>query len=253
MPETVIDFENNPTENTSVTEMTVTPASRGASTPSASKGSMEGMHPYQVVDIWGMFFNFSSCDIWTDKNKVYFVGDVTEDSVNTLIKTFRAMVAYYEQLERETNTAMERNVEFYISSNGGSVIHGFRLIDFLETLDLKIKTVATGNVASMGFMLWLIGEERYMMRHAHLLIHQLSTGIQGKRGDIIDYFKHMEDLHNQILMYIIDRTGLRQSVAEELMNKETWLVPSEAVTLKLCKIYTTKNDKIAEEEVPAKK
>jgi ATP-dependent Clp protease protease subunit len=120
-------------------------------------------------------------------------------------------------------------IELYINSPGGAMSAGFDLIDFIRQHYIPINTIGTGTVASMGVSLLLGGNKKYITPNTHILVHQLRAGIQGKRNDMIDYWKHIENIHKQTVAFIAANTKLNKSEVENMLKNETWLTAEEAV------------------------
>ena len=190
------------------------------------------------MDTWGFFMDAPSANVTTDTNKIYYNGEICSSGITTLIEKTRELNDAFKQSNAITRVPLESYfVELYITSPGGAVSEGFRYIDFVEKNKINIKTIAFGTVASMGFVLWLMGNERYISKHSHILIHQMSSGFQGKRSDILDYLKHLEDIQADLMEYIADKTGFTVQKVEEITSKETWLTAKEVVSMKMGKIW----------------
>ena len=101
--------------------------------------------------------------------EVELVGEVTPETVNTLIRQLR-------YLQREDPGAW---VTLYINSPGGSVDSGMALYDVMQAVSCPIRTVCVGLAASMAALLFVSGAERDMLPHSRLMIHDpliLQTG-----------------------------------------------------------------------------
>lgn len=194
---------------------------------------------FKRLDTWGFSFDMPPMAVITvDKNKIYYNGEVCSAGINTLIEKTRDLQESFKQVSINNGIPLDSlYIELYITSPGGSVTEGFRYIDYVEKNKIHIKTIAFGTVASMGFVLWLIGNDRYIGKHSHILIHQMSSGFQGKRSDILDYLKHLEDIQNDLMGYIAERTGYTIKKVEDLTGKETWLTANEVVSLSMGKIW----------------
>ena len=71
-------------------------------------------------------------------------------------------------------------IYMYISSHGGSIIHGLALYDTMNYISAPVYTICTGFAASMGAFLLSCGAKghRAALKHSRILIHQ--PLVQGK-------------------------------------------------------------------------
>ncbi len=196
------------------------------------------------MDIWGWFDTPQGADCYSDKNKIYFTGDITESSMNSLMRETKRTYDHVRlraiELDLEVN---DFKIDLYITSRGGSVLEGFKYIDYVKTLrHINIHTYALGYIASMGFMLWLLSKNRYITKNSHILIHQLRGQITGRRDEMLDTLKHIEDIHKQMRTFIKEMTPLNEEQIGSLLAKESWLNAEEAVNLGLCEYQQLYSD-----------
>lgn len=184
--------------------------------------------------VWGFMF-FDIPEIYRDGNKVYFHGEVTKESVNGVKREImRAAESIITNLTKlGIYDSKEVYIELVIHSPGGCVYSGFNLIDFIETFPIPIITTGTGTVASMATLILLAGKKRRLTKNAHILIHQIRSIIGGKRDDIMDYIKHLEDIQKQFIKYISERTKLSKTEVEQLLKRESWIMAEEAIKMGL--------------------
>ena len=97
------------------------------------------------------------------------VGEVGMDSVNTLIRQLR-------YLQRQDP---EGQITLYVNSPGGGVDSGMALYDVMRAVSCPIRTVCVGLAASMAALIFVSGDQRDMLPHSRLMIHDpliLQTG-----------------------------------------------------------------------------
>ena len=132
---------------------------------------------------------------------LYLTEEVTRDNCTELIKSLMI-------LDRE---APGTPITLYINSPGGSVTDGLGLYDTIRILKSPVNTVCLGLAASMGAVLFLAGEERLMLPHAKVMIHDASYGggdfaglkpaeIQKKTDDLMETCKVLRKI-------VAERTG----------------------------------------------
>lgn len=120
-----------------------------------------------------------SYDLWSRllKDRIVFLGTPVDDYVANLI------VAQLLFLEKEDP---DKDIDFYINSPGGSVSAGLAIYDAMQIIKPDVATICIGQAASMGAVLLGGGAagKRYCLKHARVMIHQVSAGFQGTTADI---------------------------------------------------------------------
>ncbi len=120
-----------------------------------------------------------SYDLWSRllKDRIVFLGTPVDDYVANLI------VAQLLFLEKEDP---DKDIEFYINSPGGSVSSGLAIYDTMQIIKPDVATTCVGQAASMGAVLLAGGGagKRSCLKHARVMIHQVSAGFQGTTADI---------------------------------------------------------------------
>ncbi|MCI8836204.1 MAG: ATP-dependent Clp protease proteolytic subunit [Ruminococcus sp.] len=95
------------------------------------------------------------------RREIECVGDITADRINSLILQLR-------YLQKEDP---EKAITIYISSPGGEVSSGLALYDVMKAIHCPIRTVCVGTAASMAAILFLSGDQRDMLPHARVMLH----------------------------------------------------------------------------------
>jgi ATP-dependent protease ClpP protease subunit len=88
-------------------------------------------------------------------------------------------------------------LEIYISSLGGEYTE---LLDFYNTINTNYNYVTTflNYGYSAGALAFLFGQERIVYEHSEWMIHSYSTGVGGKREDMLNHVNFMD---KQILKF----------------------------------------------------
>lgn len=120
-----------------------------------------------------------SYDLWSRllKDRIVFLGTEVDDYVANLI------VAQLLFLEKEDP---DKDIDFYINSPGGSVSAGLAIYDAMQIVKPDVATICVGQAASMGAVLLAGGAagKRHCLKHARVMIHQVSAGFKGTTADI---------------------------------------------------------------------
>jgi ATP-dependent Clp protease protease subunit len=138
-------------------------------------------------------------------------------------------------------------IVLWIDCPGGEVYSGFSIYDTAQFIKPKIITIVSGLAASMGSVIALAAEKqnRVSFPNAKLLIHQPLIGgvLRGQASDIEIHAKDIIALKNKMHRLYADRTGTPVDRFMDLMERDRWIEPGEAVELGLIsKIMTKRED-----------
>ena len=150
----------------------------------------------------------------------------------------------------------ETPIVIMINSPGGEVYSGFSIYDTIQFIRPRVITLISGMAASMGSIVALAAEkdDRLAFPHAKLLIHQplISGTLRGQASDIEIHARDIVDLKKRTHALYAERTGTAIEVFEELMQRDRWVDPIEAIKLGLIsKIIQTRDE--LEEMIQAKR
>ena len=125
----------------------------------------------------------------------------------------------------------------WINSPGGEVYSGFSIYDTIQFIKPRVITVVSGMAASMGSVISLAAEkkDRFIFPRSKILLHQplVSGSITGPASDIAIHAKDIMDLKNKMHILYAERTGTPVERFIELMDRDRWVDPEEAIELGL--------------------
>lgn len=151
---------------------------------------------------------------------IYFSGVVDEDSCNTVI----AQLLYLSSTDN-------RDINLYINSPGGSVVDGLGVIDTINFIPCDISTTCVGMAASMGAVLLSCGAKgkRLVLPHSRVMIHQVSSGMQGVSKDLEIELEQTLRCKKDIYEILAANTGKPYEQIEKDCDRNFWLIGKEAV------------------------
>jgi ATP-dependent Clp protease protease subunit len=151
---------------------------------------------------------------------IYFSGVVDEDSCNTVI----AQLLYLSSTDN-------RDINIYINSPGGSVVDGLGVIDTIDFVPCDITTTCVGMAASMGAVLLSCGAKgkRLVLPHSRVMIHQVSSGMQGVSKDLEIELEQTLRCKKDIYEILSKNTGKPYEQIEKDCDRNFWLIGKEAV------------------------
>tara|TARA_B110000858_G_scaffold38834_3_gene44007 strand:+ start:108 stop:869 length:762 start_codon:yes stop_codon:yes gene_type:complete len=157
---------------------------------------------------------------------VYFIGDITTSSVTTM----RNMLDEACNLALKfQNTIDKPSVVLYIHSYGGDLLAGFSAYSAIKRCAVPVTTVADGYVASAATFLLLAGRRRFIAEHTHVLIHQLSTGVDGTYAEVKDDISNCDRLMASMKGIYEKETTLSAKKVKKLLKSELDLTADECI------------------------
>ena len=122
-------------------------------------------------------------------------------------------------------------ITLYINSPGGEVQSGLALYDVMQAVSCPIRTVSLGMAASMGALLFIAGDEREILPHSRVIIHDPLIGA-GAGGSALSVKARADDLMRirDITAGVIARhSGMSIERVFELTASDTYFEAEEAV------------------------
>ena len=156
------------------------------------------------------------------KERVVFLGDqVTPETANLV-------VAQLLQLAYEDP---KKDIKLYINSPGGSIYAGFAIIDTMNYIEPDVQTIGIGLQASMGSLLLSSGAKgkRFCLPNARVMIHQPSSGTEGKITDQEIALKEGIELKRIVIDMMCKNTGKDAKTIERDMDRDNWMSAEEAL------------------------
>lgn len=154
--------------------------------------------------------------------RVIFLGeDVNEHTANLVVA----------QLLHLAYTDPDKDIKLYINSPGGSVYDGLAIYDTMQYIKPDVQTIGIGLQASMGAFLLSSGTKgkRVALPNSRIMIHQPSSGTQGKITDQEIALKEGLFLKQRLNEILVKNTGQKLSKIEKDADRDFWMSAEEAV------------------------
>lgn len=163
-------------------------------------------------------------DLWSRllKDRIVYLGTEVDDYFANLI------VAQLLFLEKEDP---DKDIELYINSPGGSVYAGLAIYDTMQVIKCDVATTCVGVAASMGAVLLAGGAKgkRSSLKHARIMIHQVSSGFRGTAADINVQVAETNRLMDTLMGLLSADTGQPEDKVRKDCDRDHWLGSEEAV------------------------
>ena len=104
---------------------------------------------------------------------------------------------------------VEKDINLYINSPGGSVTSGLAIYDTIQHLKSNVQTICLGQAASMAALILAAGTagKRMVLPSSRVLIHQPWGGAQGQARDIGIQSREIVRLKKMLIQYFAQHTG----------------------------------------------
>lgn len=155
------------------------------------------------------------------KERVVFLGDEVNSATANIVVAQLLHLAFEDP---------KKDIKLYINSPGGSVYDGLAIIDTMNYIEPDVQTIGIGLQASMGAMLLSAGAKgkRYVLPNSRIMIHQPSSGTQGKITDQEIALKEGIYLKQKLAEMLAKNTGkdIKQVIKD--MDRDNWMSAEEA-------------------------
>ncbi len=181
-------------------------------TPRIIKESYQGVGTYAIAD-----------DLLS-RREITCVDPINADTANSLI----TQILYLAHMDPEGEIRM------YINCPGGEVTSGLALYDVMQAVPCPIHTICVGIAASMGAVLFAAGDERDILPHAAVMIHDpLTPGISGSALEIKSRSENLMRTRETICGILAKHTGRTKEEIFEKTCADTYFYSDEAVAFGL--------------------
>jgi ATP-dependent Clp protease protease subunit len=124
----------------------------------------------------------------------------------------------------------KKDIYLYLNTPGGSVYDGLAIIDTMNYIEPDVQTIGIGLQASMGAMLLSSGAKgkRYALPNSRIMIHQPSSGTEGKITDQEIALREGVYLKKVLAEMFAKNTGKSVEQVTKDMDRDNWMSAEEA-------------------------
>ena len=156
------------------------------------------------------------------EDRIIFLGEeVNEHTANVVVA----------QLLHLANEDPNKDIQLYINSPGGSVYDGLAIYDTIQYIKPDVQTIGIGLQASMGAFLLSSGTKgkRFVLPNSRVMIHQPSSGTQGKVTDQEITLREALVLKEKLAEILAKNTGQKLAKVKTDMERDFWMGADDAV------------------------
>ncbi|MEH6306725.1 ATP-dependent Clp protease proteolytic subunit [Olivibacter sp. CPCC 100613] len=154
-------------------------------------------------------------------DRIIFLGEAVDDRIANIIQA---------QLLFLQSTDAHKDIQLYINCPGGSVYAGLGIYDTMQYITPDVATICTGIALSFGAVLLCAGanKKRAALKHARVMIHQPSGGMQGTAADLEINAREILKLQKELYQIIADHSGQTYEWVHTSSNRDYWMTAMEA-------------------------
>jgi ATP-dependent Clp endopeptidase proteolytic subunit ClpP len=161
-----------------------------------------------------------------DTSTVYMFGDIADGTLYDFVLRIRAI------MHMRSDEKKEDPVNIVINSDGGDVYEALGMIDFIQSLNVKVNTICRGRAMSAAALLLCAGTGvRAASKNSTIMFHEMSSGIYGKSSDMKANVQHMEKLEEVLVQIMSENSNKDAKFWKETTLKDYYLSPEEALGL----------------------
>lgn len=156
------------------------------------------------------------------EDRIIFLGEEVNNHTANLVVAQLLYLAHEDP---------KKPIKLYLNTPGGSVYDGLAIIDTMNYISCPVETIGIGLQASMGAMLLSSGEKghRYCLENARVMIHQPSSGTEGKITDQEIALKEGIFLKRRLAEIFAKNTGKDLKQVEKDMDRDNWMSSEDAL------------------------
>lgn len=132
-------------------------------------------------------------------------------------------------VHKEIESANGEEIEVVINSGGGSVFAGSEIYTALKDYPGNVTTKVVGLAASAASVVAMAGNTVKMSPTAQIMIHNASAVGRGDYHDMEHTAGILKNVNDTIANAYKLKSGMDQDTLLEMMDKETWLTPQQAL------------------------
>jgi len=159
------------------------------------------------------------------EDSVIFINDEINDTTLTdFIIRMRSLLQHRKDKSSPVN--------LMINSPGGDVYEMFGIIDYIESLDVKVNTICRGRAMSAAAVILACGTgNRMMSKRSTVMFHQSSSFMGGKMSDITAYLDNVKNLETLIYSMLAEKTNKEADWWRERMRNDMFLTAEELLEI----------------------
>jgi ATP-dependent Clp endopeptidase proteolytic subunit ClpP len=151
-----------------------------------------------------------------DLRVVGLFSEIVDEKIAEII---HAMLFMNEMNKAEKDEKKRKDIEFYLSTYGGSADDMFALYDMMNT---DISVIGMGKVMSAGVLILAGGTKgkRKIGRNCRVMLHSVIAGNQGPLHNLINEMEAIQDLQEMYIERLVEETKMTKKQLKKLLEQK---------------------------------
>ena len=156
-----------------------------------------------------------------DLRVVGLFSEIVDEKIAEII---HAMLFINEMNKAEEDEKKRKDIEFYLSTYGGSADDMFALYDMMKIIenDTDISVIGMGKVMSAGVLILAGGTKgkRKIGRNCRVMLHSVIAGNQGPLHNLINEMEAIQDLQEMYIERLVEETKMTKKQLKKLLEQK---------------------------------
>tara|TARA_B100000700_G_C15031400_1_gene850752 strand:- start:1187 stop:1813 length:627 start_codon:yes stop_codon:yes gene_type:complete len=156
-----------------------------------------------------------------DLRVVGLFSEIVDEKIAEII---HAMLFMNEMNKAEEDEKKRKDIEFYLSTYGGSADDMFALYDMMKIIenDTDISVIGMGKVMSAGVLILAGGTKgkRKIGRNCRVMLHSVIAGNQGPLHNLINEMEAIQDLQEMYIERLVEETKMTKKQLKKLLEQK---------------------------------
>ena len=154
--------------------------------------------------------------------RIIFLGTEINSDVSNIIS---AQLLWLDSVDPS------KDVTLQVSSGGGSVYDGYKILDSMDFIACDVSTISMGMVASMAAVIACNGTKgkRFILPRARFMIHQPLGGNHGQTSDVVITANEMVKIRTELYQGVSDNSNLSYEEIERMADRDCYMDAETAI------------------------
>ncbi len=167
-----------------------------------------------------------------DLRIVGLFSNVDEEKISEIVTG----ILYMDELNKaEKEKEKRKDIEFYVSTYGGSADDMFALYDIMKNVEktTDISTIGVGKVMSAGVLLLAAGTngKRKIGKNCRVMIHSIAAGNHGELAHMENELDQIRNIQEMYIKCLVSETKMTETVVRKMLERgvNVYLNAEEAI------------------------
>jgi ATP-dependent Clp endopeptidase proteolytic subunit ClpP len=165
-----------------------------------------------------------------DEGVLYLNDEIETHTLFDLMMRIRRCLKYRES--KDYKGTQDAPLNLMINSPGGDIHEMMGIIDYIESLDVKVNMICRGRAFSAASVILTCGTgTRMMSKNSTIMFHQASSMISGKLTDVTNTIDFVKRIEGDIYELLSKKTKKDAAWWKEQMRSDLFLTSEQALEI----------------------